>query len=91
MTGIALVADDNSKQIRFQGGGTPFFWFNPFSQGSSNQMGADIHKNVGLSSKIWSKFLNLVLYKIKRSDSNQEAAKWTMGEEHTSGFLMCVP
>ena len=85
LAGIAMVADDNSRSQRFQEGGTSSFWFNRFTQGCSNRMGADIRKNVGLSSVIWSKFLSRVSYKIKLSETDQEAAKWTMG-----GAYFCI-
>ena len=87
--GVAMVSDDNSKSQRFQDGGTSSFWFNRFTQGCSNRMGADIRKNVGPSSVIWSRFLSRVSYKIKRSESDQEAAKWTMGGAYFCFSYVC--
>jgi len=58
MTGVALIADNNSKKIRIQEGGTSSFWFNRFTQSCSSRMGADIQKNVRFCSAIWSKFFN---------------------------------
>ena len=40
-------------------------------------------------SKIWSKFLSRVSYKNKRPNSNQEAAKWTMGGAYFCFFYVC--
>ena len=89
LAGIAVIADDNSRAQRFQEGGTSSFWFNRFTQGVSNRMGADVRKNVGLCSEIWSRFLDRVSYKIKKSDTEQEAAKWTMGGAYFCFSYVC--
>ena len=48
-----------------------------------------ILKNVGLISESWSKFLSRVSYKIKQSDSDHEAAKWTMGGSYFCFSYVC--
>ena len=60
ISGIAMVADDNSSSTRFQSGGTSSFWFGRFFRGMANRMDTDIRKNVAVSMETYAKFLHRI-------------------------------
>ena len=85
ISGIAMVADDNSSTERFQQGGTSSFWFGRLNRGMAIRMGTDIRKNVAVSTATYAKFLKRIESRIRASTNDKDTARWIIG-----GFYFCV-